>query len=782
MTDSQRPRWMGQPVRRREDERFLRGAARYVADLDRPHCLHAVFVRSPHGHARVRRIDADAARQLSGVVGVWTGRDLAPHIRPVPHPFEDVAPDLARFVRLETRVTPMPVLAVDRVRFQGEAVAVVVANDPYVAEDARDLVVVDYEQMPAVTDPEAALAPDAVQLHPDCPGNLAVRLEVKMGDPEQAMAGAAVVVSGAFRVARNAPMAMETRGVLAEPDARGGVHVISATQVPHLVREVLSEMLQLPQEQVRVQAVDVGGGFGAKTAVYPEEAVLPWLAMRLGRPVKWVADRLEDMATTIHGRGQVHQAEAAFDRDGRLLAVRDRYHVIGGAYNPQGILSCANSALHLFAPYRVAHRDIQVHQAYTNAAPLAPYRGSGRPEAVFVTERLMDMGARALGMDPAEVRRRNLVPPEAIPYDTGLTWRNGKPMVFDVGNFPACLAQALELSGYAEMRRQQAGAAASGRRIGIGVAFSVEGAAAGAFDAATVSVDTLGRIHVRSGGAPHGQGHETVLAQICADVWGVDVQQVTVAAGDTALIPFGRGTWGSGGAVHQGSSVYEAARQALQLARAAAALLLEADPADLEVAGGQVRVRGVPTRSISLANLARAMHPGHRSALNPELKTGLQATAYWRPPHGTFSYAADVAAVEVDAETGAVQLLDYVSVHDCGRVLNPMIVQGQVVGGIVQGMGQALWENAAYSSDGQLLAQTLMDYLIPTSADVCAIRSGHMETPTGRNPLGVMGMASGTCMNPPGAIVNAVEDALGGRVTLTSIPLRPGDLAQTDSW
>ena len=766
-------KWLGAPLRRREDPRFLRGVAQYVGDIDRPNQVHAAFVRSPHAHARILSIDAAAARRLPGVIGVWTAADLQGKVQLIPHPFEDPAPGFLEFTKANSQDVEMPVLAVDRARYQGEAVAVVVAADPYVAEDARELVAVEYQVLPALVDPEAALAPGAVQIHDQCPGNLALELEIVTGDAATVLATAPVVVRKHFRLARNSPMAMETRGAVAEPDGHGGLTIFSATQMPHQLKEVLAYMLGLPRERVRAVAPDVGGGFGAKTAVYPEEAVVAFLALALGRPVKWIADRMEDLATTTMGRGQVHYAEAAFARDGTLLAVRDRYYVIGGAYNPQGILTCANSALHVLAPYRVEHRDVRVRQAFTNGAPVAPYRGSGRPEAVFVSERMLDLGARALGMDPAAVRLKNLVPGTAMPYDTGLTWRNGKRMVFDVGDLPALMQKALDGAGYDGVRRRQGEARSDGKRIGVGVAFSVEGAAAGSFETATVSVDPGGQIHVISGGCPHGQGHETVMAQVVAECWGVPVDRITYSAGDTATIAFGLGTWGSRGAVHQGNSILEAAQQALHKARAAAAHMLEVDPGDLEVAGGRIQVRGVPGRGIAIGDLAQAMHPGKRSKVPPELKQGLQATAYWRPAHGTFSSAADGAGVEVDTATGSFRLLDYIAVHDCGRVLNPIIVDGQIHGGVVQGLGEALFEAALYDGSGQLLARSLMDYLIPTAADVCAIRTDHVENITPQNALGVKGMSSDTCMNPPAAVVGALEDALAGRVELTVIPVKP---------
>lgn len=774
------PSWVGRPIPRREDERFLRGEARYVADLRREGMLHVAFVRSPYPHARVEFVDLTAARSTPGVMWVGSGADLAPFLRPIPLPLggagvvgEDVDPRVASFLSLILQPADMPVVVWERVRHEGEIVAVVVAESMAAAEDARTAVTVAYDELPVVVDAEAALEPEAPQVHSNCAGNVAVRLHVRQGNPDAVFARAAVVVGGTFELARNAPAALEPRSVLAEVDDRGVLQVTSSTQVPHLVRDVLAYSLGYPRHRIRVRTVDVGGGFGGKTCVYPEEVLVAHLALQLRRPVRWVATRSEDVLCTTHGRGQVHYAEAAFAEDGTLLALRDRCWVNGGAYNPYGMLTCANTALHLLLPYRLQHRDIQVTQAYTNTAPLGPYRGSGRPEANFVGERLMDLAARELRLDALEVRLRNLVPPELMPYDTGLLWRNGMPLELDAGNFPGALREAARLARYEE-RRQEAGRFAGlTTRVGVGLAFGVEGAALGSFESAEVEVTEEGTVVVRSGGAPHGQGHETTLAQVCAEVLGVDVEAVSVVAGDTDAVPYGLGTWGSRGAVQQGSAVWTAAQQVLAKARQAAAVLLEVDPQDLEAHAGGLRVRGAPHRWVSWSELARAARPGGRSRLPRELQEGLWARAYWRAPNSTFSYAADVAVVEVDVETGLVRLLDYVSVHDGGRILNPRIVEGQVCGGVVQGMGQALWEGLRYDRSGVLETRTLADYAVPRAAGVCKIRVNHLETWTRRNPLGVKGMASGTCMNPPAAIANAIEDALGGRIRVMALPVAP---------
>lgn len=773
-------RWIGSALSRLEDRRILTGEERYIRGLQRDDALWVSYVRSPVAHGRIKDIDVTEAARVPGVIGIWTGRDLTDHLAPIRSiddagEVEDAYYRVAREVRPTVRCAAMSPLAIDKVRYQGETVAAVVATDPYVGEDARDLVRVDYEQLPTVTDPEAALAPDAPQIHDDCPGNLSVDMHLRTGEPGLVFDEAPVVVGETFHLARNCAMAMEPRGILAEPDpdgSAGSLSVVATTQRPHDLRSALALMLRVPEDRIRVRRMAMGGGFGPSGAIYPEYAVVVHLAARLGRPVRWQSDRMEEMATAYQGRGQVHHAEAAFSHQGELLAIRDRFYVVGGAYNPVGPLLVINALMHIGMPYRFRDRDLRGRWAYTNMTPASAYRGSGRPEAAFVTERLIDRGASRLGIDPADIRLRNLITPDEMPYYTGLTWRNGRPLKFEDGDFPGALRRALKLVRYDDLRRDQAERRGTKRgKLGIGVAFSIEGGAMGSHESASVTVDRDGVIHIASGGAAHGQGHETMLAQVAADQWDVPIDQVRVRDGDTALIARGLGTWGSRGAVHTANAVRAVCAEAKELARRAGAYLLDSESQSLEFVRGCVGVRGERSRRISLGELAKAMEPAGSERIPSDLRDGLRAVRDEHFKGSSFSYAADVVVLEVDSETGDVELRDYVSVHDAGQIINPSLVDGQIHGGVVQGLSQALWENISYDQDGRLLSGGLADYSLPTAADVCSIRTDHIETPMSGNPLGTAGMASGTPMNALGSIATAVEDALGDEVTITDLPI-----------
>jgi carbon-monoxide dehydrogenase large subunit len=753
-------RWVGRSLRRREDERLLRGRGQFVADIDLPGQVHVVFVRSPFAHARVQGFDATAALALPGVVDVLTAADVP--AGPLPPFLWDTPPEkLVAALRPHLRPCHPPLLT-DRPLYAGQAVAVVVAESRYVAEDAAELLELDYEPLEPVATLEQALAPGAPVVQEGWEDNVAVRFEVAKGDVETALARAAVVVRERFSVQRQAGIPLETRGAIGayegEPEA---LTLWSSTQNAHPLRRALSRVAQLPPERIRVVAPDVGGGFGIKGVLYPEDLLVGLLAIRLRRPVKWIEDRLEHMLSAVHAREQVHELELGLDEQGLIVGLRDHVLVDTGAYNPLGLVIPYNTIAHLMGPYRVPSFAATAEGVITTKVPTAPYRGAGRPEAVFAVERSLDLAARRLGLDPVELRQRNLVRPDEMAYEAGILYRDGEPLVLDGGNFPAVLRRAAELVRWDDVEPGDG----DGRLVGRGVGVYVEGTGIGPFEGALVQVGDDGRVSVRTGACSQGQGHHTVFAQVCADHLGVDPDAVDVVTGDTDGLEKGWGTVASRCAVVAGNAVAEAAGivrlQALQVAGE----LLEIAPADLSLSGGRVVPSGAPARALDLAEVARA-------ARARELP--LAATYYFEPPTVTWSNGAHAAVVAVDPETGVVEVLRYVVVHDCGVEINPTIVAGQVRGGVAQGIGGALYEEVLYDEDGQLLNGTLADYLVPTAEEVPAIELDSLETPSPLNALGVRGVGEGGAIVPPAAIANAVEDALSrAGVVVRRTPLTP---------
>jgi aerobic carbon-monoxide dehydrogenase large subunit len=765
-------KYFGAAVARREDARLLTGRGRYVDDVEVRGMAHLALLRSPHAHARIRRVDVEAARRLPGVLAVFTGADLGAKNRLPPLAGGEIPPALAARIAFTVRHASPALLCEDRVRYVGEAVAAVVAESRALAEDGLDLVEVEYEPLPAAVDPEAARGDGALRLYPDWPDNVTVHFAHAIGDPDGAFAGADVVVRERFRIQRQVGLPLEPRGMVAEPGGREAtVSVVTSHQIPHFVQSALAAVLEVPAHRVRVAPPDVGGGFGTKALLYPEDILVPVLAVRLGRPLKWIEDRREHMQAAAHARDQLHDLELAARRDGTILALRDRVLLDQGAYNPWGIEVLYITVTHLRGPYRIPHFAFTAEAVVTNKTPNSPFRGAGRPEAAFAMERAVDRLARELGLDPADVRRRNMIRGEELPCDTGLLDRDGQPVAYDSGDYPATLARALEGAGYAAFRQEQPRLRRAGVYRGIGLAAYVEGTGVGPYESAAVRVDASGGVVVATGACSQGQGHETTFAQIAADALGVPLDAVTVIGGDTAAVPFGIGTFASRSAVTAGTAIAAAAGRVREKLLAAAAALMEAKAVDLVVEDGQVRVRGVPGSAVSLARVVQSALP---SLVGPGGAADFEATAYPHVPTQTWASAVHVAVVEVDPETGGVRLLDYVVAHDCGRVINPLVVEGQIRGGVAQGIGGALLEAVAYDGNGQLLTGTLMDYLLPTAVEVPAIRTLHLEFPSPRNPLGVKGLGEGGAIAPPAAIANAVEDALaplGVRVTET--PLHP---------
>ncbi|HKZ08133.1 MAG TPA: xanthine dehydrogenase family protein molybdopterin-binding subunit [Methylomirabilota bacterium] len=752
----------GRPQRRKEDQRFLTGRGRYVDDLRAPGALHAAFVRSPHAHARVERIDVAAARGMPGVSAVYTLADLPECRRPIP-PAYAAPPGF--------RPWAQPVFAEPLVRHAGEVLAVALADSPARAADAAEMVSVDYVPLPAVADLGAATAAGAPRVYAEWADNDAGLSDATVGDPAAALAGAAVVVEADLALAKVAGAPLEPRGILVVPDgADGRFTVWIPTQGPYALRSVLAAAVALPEEQVRIVCTDSGGGFGIKGHAYPEDVILAVVAKRLGRAVRWMETRREHFLMGAPDRGQRHRARLGVDGDGRIVALETRFARDHGAYVTLGEVITRNTINHLPGPYRVPNLLASGRNVVTHTLGSGAYRGSGRPEAAFVRECLLDRAARRLGLDPAEIRRRNLVRPGEMPHLTGLIYRDGTPASYDPADFPASFERLLEAFGYADWRKRAQGTRGGRRPLGVGLACYVQATGVGPFEGADVRVDGTGAVHVFIGVSSQGQAHETTMAQIAAAELGVDPDRVTVSAGDTATLPFGNGTGGSRVAANSGPAVAKSSREVADKARRVAAEMLECAPADVVLAGGRAHVAGMPQRGLALGEVARAAL--RSKSLVREGQPGLQVCGYFAPETVTFAFGAQACAVEVDVETGALKILRLVATHDCGRAINPLVVEGQLHGGIVQGIGTALGEELVHDADGQLVTGSFMDYAMPAAADVPALETFTVSYPSTRNDLGIKGVGESGIIAPPAAIVNAVEDALADRgVVLAQVPV-----------
>jgi len=741
---------VGASPKRKEDGRFVAGHGRYLDDVQVEGLLHVAIVRSPHAHARVRGVDAEAARALPGVLVVWTLGDL-PELATATVPPLVPEPKGRPYIH--------PVLAGSRVRHVGEAVAVVVARDPYAAADGVERVVVDYDPLAAAISPEAATAPGAPRVNEEWPDNLAGVSTGAKGHPAEALAAAPVVVAARLAYPRVAGMPLETRGVLAAPDPiGGGLTVWTSTQVPFAVRSGIALALRLPEERIRVIVPDVGGGFGVKGHVYPEELLIPAVVRRLGRPVKWVETRSEHCLTAAGDRDQVHEARIGLERDGRIVGIETAFTRDHGAAPTLGEAITLNTINHLPGPYRVPHyrgvgRNVLTHKTFA-----AAYRGAGRPEAAFVLDRLLDRAARRLGMDPAALRRMNLIRPDEMPSPTGLTYRDGAPIIYDPADYPAAFDRLLETLDYAGWRREQAKRRGSARPLGIGLCAYVEGTGLGPFEGADIRVDPDGTVFVHLGVCAQGQGHETTLAQIAADELAVPLESVMVVGGDTSLVGYGMGTIASRVAAVGGPAVQRSAAQVAQKARLVGAELFECAPEDVVLADGRVHVRGVPGKSMPLGQVARAAVRSR--AVAAAGGPGLSACAFFYPDTVTWAFGAQGIVLEVDLDTCAISLIKLAAMHDCGRPINPVIVEGQLHGGIAQGLGSALGESLVYDETGQLLTGTLMDYPLPRAEDMPPLEVVHLDFPSAINPLGIKGVGESGVIPPAAAVANAVEDAL----------------------
>jgi carbon-monoxide dehydrogenase large subunit len=758
-----RPRSIGAAVKRLEDPAILTGRGRFVDDLSLPGMLEVAFVRSSEAHAFLKKVDTENARSLPGVHSVLLLGDLGAEKRMVqanPHPL------------LKQNLTQYP-LAKDEVCYVGEAIAMVLAENRYIAEDAASLVQVDYEPLPLVVDVREAAQPGAPKVHADSPDNLVARIPWKFGDADAVFASAKNVYRESYVQHRGGCHSMECRGVVASHDAFADQLTLwSSTQSPYLIRRFLADYLGREESRIRVVAPDVGGGFGPKAAHYPEEVALAAAALKIGRPLKWIEDRREHFVATTQQRDQLWDAEVACDDSGKVLAIRGRALHDHGAYVPYGLLLALGSVVNFPGTYAIPAVDIAIDVVFTNAVPTTPIRGAGRPYANFILERSMDCVARNLGLDRAEVRRRNLIRPEQMPYSTGGKLPNGKPVMFDSGDYPGVLEMALRNANFPEWQSRKAKAQQEGKLLGFGISCYNEDTGLAPFEGANVRVFPTGKVVVTSGAGAQGQGVRTVLAQIAAEQLGVRPEDVQVEIGDTAVFPMGMSTVGSRTTVTAGSSVHLAALEVRDKAIRLAAEALECAPVDLELAEGRVRIKGVPDRNVPLGELARRL-AGQVNVPSPAgFSPGLEATSYHAVERPVYANGANVAVVEVDPQTGHVQVLDYYVAHDCGTLVNPPLVDGQIVGGVAHGISNVLFERMVYDREtGQPQTTNYGEYLLISAPEMPRMHLAHMETPSPWNPLGVKGAGEGGTIPCLAAVVSAIEDALG--VKVNEYPLSP---------
>lgn len=747
-------RYVGASVLRAEDPRLLTGRGRYVDDIELPGMLHAAFVRADHAHARIRGIDSAAAEAVPGVHAVITLADLGePYVnRTMIQPYPSPA--------LEQDIRPYP-LAKDEVCFVGQPVAAVIADTRYIAEDAASIVHVDYEPLPAVVDSRNALDPDAPPVHLGTDGNRAAHIRQGFGDIDAAFRDAPRVLTQEFLQHRGGCHAMECRGVVASDDPdNDGLTIYSSTQSPFMVRAAVARYLEEDESRLRVVAPDVGGGFGPKAGVYPEEIVIPLAARALGRPVKWVEDRREHFIATNQQGDQLWSLEVAAEEDGTIRGVRGHVTSDAGAYTNYGLLLAITSLNPLPGPYAIPALDVSLDFVFTNTPSKSPVRGAGRPDAAYAMERMIEVVARELELDPADVRARNFVRSDQFPYQPGHRTGHGHLITYDSGDFHGCLDKVKEIADYDSFTNRQEAARAEGRYLGIGVSSYIEDTGMGPFEGATVRVQPSGKVQIQTGVASQGQGHRTVFSQIVADQLGVDIEDIVYQSADTGTFPLGVGTVASRTVVATSTAMYNAAIEVREKAVALAADLLEAAEEDLEVTNGAVSVKGVPDASITLGELARQLAPFNTQVVPKGFTPGLDATSYnvtTGPPTASGSH---IAEVEVDIETGEVTLVRYSIAHDCGRMLNPDLVEGQVLGGVVHGIGNALFERMHYDEAGQPLSINYGEYLLPLAAEMPRFDIAHVETLSPLNPLGVKGAGEGGTIPAANAVIAAIENAL----------------------
>jgi len=776
----------GERVLRSEDPKLVTGNGRYLDDLDHD-ALAAAFVRSPHAHARIVSIDVSRALDINGLVAIYTYDDLGslaadPLPMLIPHP------------SLTHPRTPYA-LAKDEVNHVGEAIVMVVALDRYIAEDVAEHIDVTYDLLPPVVGVEAARTAQHL-VHEDVPNNVAAHMVQEVGDAAAAIERATHRLSLELSIERSASMPLEGKGVLARWDADDrSLLVHTSTQTSTSVRQAIAAKLELPVDRVEVVTPDVGGGFGVKIVhPWPEEVMVPWAAIRLGHSVKWTEDRREHFVSSAHERGQLHEIEVGFDNDGRMLGLSVHFWHDNGAYTPYGVIVPIITSTQLLGPYKPSAYRVEFDSVYTNTVLVTPYRGAGRPQGCFAMERTMDAIADSLGLDRTVVRERNFIQPAEMPYDHGLLFQDGRPLIYDSGDFPASLAKLRELVGWEEFEAYRERARAEGRRVGIGIGCYVEGTGVGPYEGAHIRVDTDGTVVVSTGLTSQGQGHHTMFGQLVADELGVPFERVRVTTGDTRRFKYAVGTFASRTAVMSGSAVALTARKVRAKALKIAAEALEAAEDDLEIVDGVVRVKGAPDSQIDLGTVAVLSNPlryafdaaAERATqfaapadpaappVAPDEEPGLEGTAYYSPPRSTFANGMHAVIVETDPETAQIAILRYCVVHDCGPMINPLIVEGQIHGGVAQGVGGALYERMVYDESGQLLNASFMDFLMPYVTEVPSIVIDHLETPSPLNPLGVKGLGEAGVIPASAAIASAIEDAEGYRID--AMPISPSQL------
>ncbi len=751
---------LGSPIKRREDPRLITGQATYVDDIKIPGMLHMSVLRSPYGHARINSINTEAARNHSGVVAVYTAQDLKGAVGniAVAVPLGEIANGMG---------TRGP-LAEGKVRFYGDPVAVVIADDRYTARDARDLIEIDYEPLPAVVDVEKAMQPDSPRLYEEFDSNIALSSHPSTDDIDKVFAdtqaNGGIVVKTRLVNQRLAPAPMETRGVVAEFRKAGKTLTIwSSSQIPHLLRNILAATVGLPQHQVRVIVPEVGGGFGCKLNVYPEELVAAYATMKTGRAVKWIEDRSENLAATIHGRDQIDYVEVAATKEGKITGMK--VHGISdlGSYSQifTNVIMIAFGFPVSCGAYDIPAIHLSFDTVFTNKSPTDAYRGAGRPEATYVAERAVDLVAHELKMDPTEVRKLNFIKEDQFPY------KSAAGAVYDTGNYIIALDKAMEIIDYQNLRAEQARKRAEGKLMGIGVSSYIEicgfgpkgSAPVGLYESARVRVEQSGTVMVYTGSSPHGQGEEPTFAQIVAEEFSIPVESVMIMHGDTDSTPEGRGTYGSRTTAVGGSAVFNAVQRLKEKMQLIASHMLEASVSDVTLEDGKFSVAGSPQKAVAFADVAATANLSN--TLAPGIEPGLETTVFFEPDACVFPFGTHIAVVEIDKETGDVALTRFVAVDDCGRQINPLLVQGQVHGGIAQGVGQAMWEGVEYDNDGQLLTSTFMDYAMPTAAEFPQFELDHTVTLTTVNPLGVKGVGEAGTIGSTPAVAAAVADALG---------------------
>ena len=763
---------IGQRIKRNEDPRLLTGQALFVDDVELPGMLHAAFLRSDYAHARLKRIDVSAAQERPGVVAVYTAQDMGETWAPGP-PLV-IPPPTIEEVTFNTR-TQVP-LVKDKVRHAGEPLPVVIAEDRYIAEDALDDIVVELEPLQPVVDIERGLDPESPLVHDDLESNLAAHLVQQKGDYAAAREQADLIIERRFDIDRGVAGAMENRGIVASWDPKQQQLTIwDTTQAPIPIRNGMASMFGLSEHQVRVIAPFVGGGFGPKIMMfYPEEVVLTWATLKMCKPIKWIEDRRENFYATTQERSQVHHAELALTQEGRILGLRDDFLHDTGAYDPYGLTIPLNTQCHVLGPYEIPSFISELKVVFTNKTLTTPVRGAGRPHGVYVVERLLDIAARELEIDRVEIRKRNLLPPEAFPYDNVIIDQAFAPFVMDSGNYLPALEKAQEMIGYDKfIQEEQPKLRAEGRHVGLGIVSYIETTGVGPYEGARVTIESSGDVSVATGVGTQGQGHFTSFAQIVAEHLGVDIRQVHMVTGDTAQFHWGTGTFASRGAVVAANAMNAAASMVRAKVLKLASEVLETPEDELEIEDGEVRVADIPKQAISLADLALMANP-LRGAVEPGTEPGLEATAYFGPKYGATAFGCHAMIVEVDPETLMVEIKRYIVVEDCGTVLNPLILEGQVHGGVAHGIGNAFYEKLHFDENGQLLNASLADYLIPTASEIPRIEVGHQETRSPLNPLGSKGAGEAGAIPVPAVFAQAVEDALAAEgLEILETPLSP---------